>query len=171
MVEHYVEASVPKHVASRDMVFDQGSESAQHLRAAMYGSIEPKPPGRDESWMIQASDYKEIDWLTDCISLVGYMSSTTMSSVSDKRLAIDFTTLRQEIWRPCGVLVGDPASQPGMPLNAKDKMYWVSTRDMVCDALTKRMRWDDVRRLCTDGIIFLSEDARRAFPTSVDEHV
>ena len=128
----------------------QGSESPQHLRAAMYGSIE----GRDESWMIQASDYKEIDWLTDCRSLVGYMSSTTMSSVSDKRLAIDFTTLRQEIWRPCGVLVGDPASQPGTPLNAKDKMYWVSTRDMVCDALTKSMRWDDVRQLCTDGIIF-----------------
>ena len=99
------------------------------------------------------------------------MSSTTMSSVSDKRLAIDLTTLRQELWRPCGVLVGDPASQPGMPLNAKDRMYWISTKDMVCDALTKSMRWDDVRRLCIDGTFSLSEEARRALPISVDEHV
>eukprot|EP00435_Cladocopium_sp_Y103_P046245 s856_g13.t1 len=99
----------------------RGSESAQHLRAAMLGPIEPKPPGRDEPWTTKAYDYKEICWLTDCRSLVGYMSSTTVSTVSDKRLAIDLTTLLQELSRPCGTLVGDPASQPGMPLNAKER--------------------------------------------------
>ena len=145
-----------------------GSESAQHLRAALYGSLCPKPPGRDESWAISACDFKEINWLTDCRSLVDYMSSTVGSAVSDKRLAIDLTTLKQELWRPKGSITGDPASQPGMPVDAKDKMFWVSTRDMVCDALTKSMKWDAVRNVCTGGIIALTESARRALPTAVD---
>ena len=49
-----------------------------------------------------------------------------------------------------------------MPLHAKDKMYWVSTRDMACDALTKSMRWDAIRNVC------ISESARRALPTAVE---
>ena len=145
-----------------------GSESAQHLRAALYGSMCPKPPGRDDTWAISACDFKEINWLTDCRSLVDYMSSTVGSAVSDKRLAIDLTTLKQELWRPEGSITGDPASQPGMPLHAKDKMYWVSTRDMVCDALTKSMRWDAIRKVCIEGTIALSESARRALPTAVE---
>ena len=55
---------VNKFLRAAQKTSENGSESAQYLRAAMYGSIEPKPPGRDESWMIQASsDYKEIDWV------------------------------------------------------------------------------------------------------------
>ena len=148
-----------------------GSEAAQHLRVVLYASENPKEKGRDVHWNIAAMDSKVIYWLTDCRSLVDLMGSMTGSQISDKRLAIDMTTLRAELWRPKGHFMGDPASQDGMPEDACDQMYWISTRDMVSDGMTKSMRWDAIRNVLNQGIWKLSETARRALPTSVVQHV
>ena len=146
-----------------------GSESAQHLRTVLYGSLHEKPPGRDHDWQIQSMDSRYVYWLTDCRSLVDFMGTLSGNSVSDKRLAIDLTTLRPELWRPAGRLTGDPAAQPGMPQDARDQMYWVSTRDMVADGLTKSMRWGSMRRVLEFGTWQLTEGARRVLPGFLDD--
>ena len=78
-----------------------------------------------------------------------YLSSIIPNTVSDKRLAIDLTALRQELWREPGEEVGDPSKRQGLPEEAPDRLFWVSTGDMLADALTKSMRWDALRELCT----------------------
>ena len=148
-----------------------GSESAQHLRTVMYASNNPRPAGRDKAWDIASQDERTIYWLTDCRSLVDFMGSMGGSQISDKRLAIDLTTLRAELWRPKGHLMGDPASQDGMPEEACDQMHWISTKDMVSDGLTKSMKWDAIRKVLDQGVWKLSEAARRALPTMMVQHV
>ena len=49
--------------------------------------------------------------MTDCRSLVDHLCKAGMSEVTDKRLAIDLTALRQDVWRHPGELLGNPTFQ------------------------------------------------------------
>ena len=90
------------------------------------------------------------------------MSATTPGSITDKRLAIDMTALRQELWRGENEEIGDPSSSPKMPIDAKDQLVWICTADMLSDQLTKSMRWDSVRNLCNTGCFPLTVSPLRA---------
>ena len=130
-----------------------GSESAQQVRFLLYSLYHPRPQGdRGGAWKIAASDSKVIAWVTDCFSYLQYLSSIIPNTVSDKRLAIDLTALRQELWREPGEEVGDPSRRQGLPEEAPDRLFWISTNDMVADGLTKSMRWDAIRALCTTNL-------------------
>ena len=48
-------------------------------------------------------------------------------------------------WRCDSQEVGDVRTMAHMPEEAKDQLWWVRTKDTVCDQLTKSMSWDDVR--------------------------
>ena len=75
------------------------------------------------------------------------------SEVSDKRLAIDLTSLRQELWREKGELVGNPMYSDVLPRDRSTTCFWISTRTMAADGLTKHMK-------CNQFWISLMEDGR-----------
>ena len=79
------------------------------------------------------------------------MSSGGQGVVSDKRLAIDLTALRQDIWRRFGSEFGEPSVQESIPEDGSDKLWWICTRDMVADGLTKSMVWNAIIQVTTSG--------------------
>ena len=140
-----------------------GSESAQQVRILLYSLKNPRIPGdRGMGWKILAADSRLVLWYSDCRSFIDYMSATTPGSITDKRLAIDMTALRQELWRGENEEIGDPSSSPKMPIDAKDQLVWICTADMLSDQLTKSMRWDSVRNLCNTGCFPLTVSPLRA---------
>eukprot|EP00435_Cladocopium_sp_Y103_P055379 s404_g18.t1 len=134
-----------------------GSEAAQQVRILLYSLKCPRPVGdRGMKWKTDAADSKKVLWYSDCRSFIDYMSGTTPGSITDKRMAIDMTALRQELWRGVGEEIGDPSASPYMPAEANDQLWWICTADMLSDELTKSMRWDSVRSLCDTGYFPLS---------------
>ena len=71
-------------------------------------------------------DYIHVDLYTDCRSLDKYVNQSGMHSVSDKRLAIDLTGIRQQIWRRQGEETGDPLITDRLPLDASTRLHWVA---------------------------------------------
>ena len=135
----------------------QGSEAGQQVRTILYAMQCPRIPGdRGMLWKTQAADHRLLVWVTDCRSYIEYMAAVTPGSVSDKRLAIDLTSLRQELWRRENEEVGDPSVGQKMPELAKDQLYWICTADMIADELTKSMRWDAIRNLMDTGVFAVS---------------
>ena len=63
-----------------------------------------------------------------------------MSQVSDKRLALDLSALRQMAWRRVGELTGDPLLTDKIPLDATTRLHWLPTKKMAADCLTKNMK-------------------------------
>jgi len=94
----------------------------------------------DKTWQTEAMDYIHVDLYTDCRSLDEYVNQSGMHSVSDKRLAIDLTGIRQQIWRRQGEETGDPLITDRLPLDASTRLHWVNTEKMAADCLTKSMR-------------------------------
>lgn len=60
--------------------------------------------------------------------------------MSDKRLAIDLSGLRQLTWRQQGEEQGDPLLTDRLPADGTTKLLWTNTAKMAADALTKVMR-------------------------------
>ena len=100
-----------------------------------------------------AADHMKILWCTDCRSLSDHLVMPGISEVSDKRLAIDLTSLRQELWRGPGSLVGNPTYTDELPLDRTTDCRWISTKTMVADALTKQMRCEQLHHLMDDGFL------------------
>ena len=48
--------------------------------------------------MVRAMDHTNFLWCTDCRSLSNHMTNPPMAEVSDKRLAIDLISFRQDLW-------------------------------------------------------------------------
>ena len=124
----------------------------------------PKKTGLREQldWKVASSDSRTIHWLTDCRSYVDTMSSTGQGVVADKRLAIDLTALRQDLWRSPGTECGEPNVQESIPLDCTDQLWWISTKDMISDGLTKHMQWDNITKLCRTGQFILTSSPRRS---------
>ena len=140
-----------------------GSEAGQQVRTLLYGILQPKSRGdRGTTWKVQAADHKLLVWMSDCRSFIEYMASVNPSVVSDKRLAIDMTSLKQELWRREGEEVGDPSVGQSMALNAGDQLFWICTADMVSDQLTKSMRWNAIRDLADTNSFGLTVEPIRA---------
>eukprot|EP00439_Symbiodinium_sp_Y106_P068391 s2336_g11.t1 len=116
-----------------------GAAEGEHARAVLHGLYEPTGKMDANEWTIAAQDRTPLLWMTDCMSLKEHLVSPTASSVSDKRLAIDLSSLRQELWREEGQLVGDPLFKDFPPEDAKTRLVWTSTDKMLADALTKRI--------------------------------
>lgn len=140
-----------------------GSEAGQQVRTLLYSMLCPKIQGdRGTMWKIRAADHKLLVWMSDCRSFIEYMSSVNPSVVSDKRLAIDMTSLKQELWRRENEEVGDPSVGQSMALNASDQLFWICTADMVADQLTKSMKWNAIRDLVDTNVFGLTVEPIRA---------
>ncbi len=130
-----------------------GSEDAEHVRQMMFvmkNLAEHPVPSKNYT---AAADHMKTLWCTDCRSLSDHLVMHGISEVSDKRLAIDLTSLRQELWREPGSLVGNPTYTDELPLNRTTDCRWISTKTMVADALTKQMRCDQLHHLMDDGFL------------------
>jgi hypothetical protein len=71
-----------------------GSEEAEHLRVVLYAIKDPAihRPG----WIVSAQDSICVDWYTDCRSLHQHVNQEGLHVVTDKRLAIDLSGIRQQ---------------------------------------------------------------------------
>lgn len=117
-----------------------GSEEAEHVRQVMYVLKNYQNFGGPSKNYVAALDHMVCLWITDCRSLSDHMLTPGMSEVSDKRLAIDLTALRQEAWRSVGESVGNPTYADSLPECRTTYVRWVATATMVADALTKDMK-------------------------------
>ncbi|CAE7949958.1 unnamed protein product, partial [Symbiodinium sp. KB8] len=126
-----------------------GLEEAEHLRYVIYG-MKYKLEG---DWKTKAADFTHVHLLTDCRSLEANLLQSGMGTTSDKRLAIDMSALRQLIWRAKGEEFGDPLGCDHLPRDATTKVEWIETHSMPADALTKKMRCDQLRDLMQTGAL------------------
>ena len=79
-----------------------------------------------------------------------------MSEVTDKRLAIDLTSLCQDVWRKLGEEAGNPCFDDAPPREGTTKVAWVDTLTMAADALTKKMKNPQLEMLVTTGQLAVS---------------
>ena len=116
-----------------------GMEECEHLRMVLHG-LRREHHRYDKSWQVEAMDYIHVDLFTDCRSLEEYVNQPGLHSTSDKRLAIDLTGIRQQIWRKLQEETGDPLITDKLPAEATTKLHWLCTEKMAADSLTKAMR-------------------------------
>ena len=116
-----------------------GATEAEHARGVIHGLYEDMDKLDNTTFTIRAQDRTRVVWVTDCMSLWSHLLSPQAGSVSDKRLAIDLSALRQELWRDYGEYTGDPLSQDFPPSSASTEVIWATTDRMLADALTKRI--------------------------------
>ena len=138
-----------------------GAEEADHLRFALYGLW--RAGGRGEAWEIDAQDTICVDWFTDCRSLWEQSGS---SVVSDKRLAIDLSQIRQQLWRAPGELVGDPLLTDHIPADATMRLLWTSTDRMVADPLTKGMKHQGLESVMSGQAVDLPPEKSKVCETA-----
>ena len=79
-----------------------------------------------------------------------------MSEVTDKRLAIDLTALRQDVWRDLKEEVGNPTFADAPPQHGTNKVAWIDTATMAADGLTKRMKCTQLEELMSSGHLQVS---------------
>ena len=91
-------------------------------------------------WVIASMDEIEVDFYTDCRSLEEHVCQPGLHTVTDKRLAIDLSGIRQQIWRQQGEEFGDPLLTDWLPSGGTTRLLWTSTDRMVVDCMTKAMK-------------------------------
>jgi hypothetical protein len=130
-----------------------GSEEAEHLRVVLYAIKDPAlhRPG----WIVSAQDSICVDWYTDCRSLHQHVNQEGLHVVTDKRLAIDLSGIRQQAWRREGEEHGDPLITDRVPSDATTRLLWTSTDRMLADPLTKGMRHIGLEKLMTGAEVRL----------------
>ena len=112
------------------MSLQLGSEESEHVRQILYEIKNEAAETPKADRCTRAMDSTTSLWLTDCRSLSDHLTNCSGGEVSDKRLAIDLTSLRQ----------GNPTYTDSLPADASTVVRWISTKTMVADGLTKAMR-------------------------------
>ncbi|CAK8996233.1 Retrovirus-related Pol polyprotein from transposon RE2 (Retro element 2) (AtRE2) [Includes: Protease RE2 [Durusdinium trenchii] len=128
-----------------------GSEESEHVRQVIYEIKNEATETPKNERYTKAMDSTKSLWLTDCRSLSDHLTNTTGGEVSDKRLPIDLTSLRQEVWRRGGESVGNPTYTDSLPAEATTQIRWISTKTMVADGLTKAMKAEQLDHLMKTG--------------------
>ena len=143
------------------MSLQLGMEECEHVRMVMHGLY------RDHhryvrTWAIEAMDTKQVELYTDCRSLEEYVNQSGLHSVSDKRLAIDLTGIRQQIWRQQQEETGDPLITDRLPRDGTTRLHWICTEKMVADSLTKAMKAGSLEGvMCGSWMDFTSEKGKQ----------
>ena len=105
---------------------------------------------------------RPLHWITDCRSLNDNLSKPSSAKIDDKRLALDLSGLRQELWMRRGGHPGDPLLTDQRPeaQSATDTLTWVGTAVMLSDALTKFMGTTELRGALSEGVLVLCTGQR-----------
>ncbi|CAE7702117.1 TY4B-J, partial [Symbiodinium sp. CCMP2456] len=129
-----------------------GYEEAEHLRALLWGVTHDYHSPN----LIEAMDNTLLVMMTDCKSLEQHLRQPGLSTVADKRLAIDLSAMRQLIWRRKGELTGDPLLTDEPPDDATTLVKWIDTATMLADGLTKKMRNLQIDKAMLKGTVEVS---------------
>ena len=89
-------------------------------------------------------------WMTDCQSLHDHLTNPVLTKVSDKRLSIDLTAMRQILWE-----LEDGELRDELGKQDPDQLRWIDTSTMLCDCLTKDMHADQLRQAIQTNVIDL----------------
>ena len=143
---------------SETMSLQLGNEEAEHLRQALFAMKNLAMGVRATENYIPAMDHMKVMWFTDCRSLSDHLTNPTASEVSDKRLAIDLTALRQELWRMPGELIGNPTYTDSLEDGRTTTCAWISTGTMVADGLTKHMKCPQLELLMETGHLHVERE-------------
>ena len=94
-----------------------------------------------KTWETDAAAFMQHLWFSDCDSTVTALTKRFPVQDTTKRLEIEFSILRQHLWRTKGQAVGDPTWEDNIPdqKDATDVIKWIDTDCMLCDPLTKAM--------------------------------
>jgi len=105
-----------------------GVEAGDILRAAL---ADLKGQLDTQDW--QASSTRTIKqiWITDCKSVEQALSRPVLAKITDKRLAIEISSLRQSLWRKLGGVLADPLYEDARPTETSDTVLWVDTDEMM----------------------------------------
>ena len=133
-----------------------GLEEAEHLRQIFCEVKNLTDGSRGKERFVKACDAMAIGWLTDCKSLYDHLFTPSISEVTDKRLAIDLTALRQDVWRKPGEETGNPSFDDAPPADGTTTVAWVDTSTMVSDGLTKKMKSPQLETLTKSGWLEVS---------------
>ena len=98
------------------------------------------------NWEESAADALGHIWFTDCDSLYEHLVSTRMNQIENKRLRIDMSALRQQIWERGGERTETIDFLTG------DYPRWIDTSAMIADPLTKVMNADRMTKTFETGI-------------------
>ena len=77
----------------------QGAVEAEHLRAVIHGLHEDCEKLQFKQWVEASQKRTSVLWITDCFSLYSHFMNPVAGLVTEKRLAIDLSSMRQELWR------------------------------------------------------------------------
>ena len=91
--------------------------------------------------------------MTDCKSLEEHLTTPTMGKTEDKRLSIDLSSLRQDIWTR-----GQEEVEILHPKLFCDKIRWIDTSIMAVDCLTKAMPNDFLVNILSTGSYDVTAD-------------
>ena len=117
-----------------------GSEEADHLRMVLHGLCHEHDHRDRKKWVVESMDNFDVDFYTDCRSLEEHVCQPGLHTVTDKRLAIDLSGIRQLIWRQGGEEFGDPLLTDWLPKQGTTRLRWTSTDRMIADAMTKPIK-------------------------------
>ena len=113
-----------------------GVEAGDILRAALAdlrGELDMK------DWQSSSTMSIRQIWLTDCRSVDQALSRPVLAKITDERLAIEISALRQSLWRRPGGQLADPLYEDARPTETTDRVQWIDTDVMIADPLTKVM--------------------------------
>eukprot|EP00435_Cladocopium_sp_Y103_P066563 s466_g28.t2 len=134
-----------------------GMEEGEHLRMVLHGLLRDHHR-YDKTWQIEAMDMIPMHLFTDCRSLEEYVNQAGLHTTSDKRLAIDLTGIRQQVWRKQHEETGDPLITDKVPENGTTKLHWTNTTKMAADCLTKAMRPGSLSSVMDGGWLDLTPE-------------
>ena len=123
-------------VQAETYALQSGVEAGDVLRAAIVdlrGELDPK------DWVASSTKQMKQIWLTDCKSVEQALQRPVLAKITDKRLAIEISSLRQSLWRKPGSELPDPLYEDARPSDTSDNVLWIDTDVMIADPLTKVM--------------------------------
>ena len=143
-----------------------GMEECEHLRMVLHG-LKNDHRRHDSGWKIEAMDEIQMDLFTDCRSLEESVNQAGLGSVNDKRLAIDLTGIRQQVWRQKKEETGDPLLTDRIPEDGTTRLFWVNTEKMAADSLAKSMKPKSLEGVMFGCTVDLTPEKDNACETDV----
>ena len=122
-----------------------GVEAGDRIRGLLGELYGCATPGM--SWHEQSRRKVPHLLLTDCRSLHDHLNADVPVTVSDKRLHIELSAMKQSLFEDTGARSTDVFPEGG------DRLRWIDTSTMSADALTKSMKPAFVLRVFTNGNI------------------
>ena len=128
-----------------------GTEAGDRLRAII-ADLRGKLPDM-KTWYQDSAKIMRHMWLSDCESLVSHMKNPKNERLENVRLSIDIQGLKSMLWETSDGIDLDEL----LPENiAENSIRWIDTSCMLVDALTKRMRSEQVIATMQGGVLDLT---------------